>query len=74
MIWATRCLNPYWCFAELAISAVFSCCGVALFVVGGAHYRLSWIFRIGCWIGCIFFVWSSWKIIHIALDYRCWFG
>jgi hypothetical protein len=70
----TRCLNPYWCFSELAASAVLSALAVGLFVYGGAAIDLPWWWRVICWIGCLICVALSWRITHFALDYHCWFG
>lgn len=69
-----RCLNPYRCFMEIATSTAFSALALWLWVYGGAAIGLRWWWRTACWLGCVICVISCWRIIHIALDYRCWFG
>ncbi len=67
-----RCLNPYWCLSELAIAMSLAAFGVGLFVLGGVADRFRW--SVFCWLGCCGCLATGWKITHLALAYRCWFG
>ena len=71
---SARCLNPFWCFGELAAALVCAVACVGLFVFGGAATRLGWWWRTACWAGCMVCYVLCIRITHAALAYRCWFG
>jgi len=70
----TRCLNPYWCFVEIAAALSLSALALFLFVCGGVVDDWRWYWRLACWTGSGASVALCWKLIHVALAYRCWFG
>ena len=69
-----RCLDPYWCFAELGIALAFAFLGCWLFIFGGANDDLLWRWRYFFWFCSVASVLISWSIVHVALDHQCWFG